>query len=355
MMRTLTIILTLLVAGAPALAGRITLRSSARIESGAAALRDVAHLKGPEAEALGDVVIVEDLQDLFAGRAWASIDIDRVREALEERDVNWGRVTLRGSECTLRRAGGAEPVRRAERSEAPAPAPRVVSLDGPETIRSRVARLIARLFGVENESLRLEFDENDRDLLDLPTRGRRVEVQPGGTASSARLPVVIWIYEGERLAESRTIQVDVVVRRRALILTRDLDRDERITQDVVRSEVMWLAPQGDPPVSALEQADGAVTRRRLSGGDILRAGHLESPVVIERNQLVTVHCISGGVVVKTRARAMHDAREGEPVELRLGRERKSFVATAAGPGRAIVNMDARTGEPAHDKRREETS
>jgi flagella basal body P-ring formation protein FlgA len=61
--------------------------------------------------------------------------------------------------------------------------------------------------------------------------------------------------------------------------------------------------------------------------------------VVRRGELVTVHCVSGGIVVKAKARARAEARQDEVIELQMDGSKKTFRARIVGPGRAVVNLD----------------
>ncbi len=333
-------ICTLLFQGA-ASAGRIELKPSAIApESGAVTLKDVADLEGPNALALADVVIIEDFDERAGGRAWVQLAIDDVRTALDARRVNWGRISLQGRHCTVRLAG-ALITQSSDDHVAPATrAPETVDLTGNSTVRTRIVSLLLRVYDVDSENLRVLFNEDDKSFLDLPDAGRRIEVQPASTGSSSRFAVVVWLYAGDQLLETRTMRIDLQVRRRVFVLSSELERGDAIRESHLRSEFMWLEPTGPAPVLSQDKAINSVARRRLTSGTVLRVDHLESPVVVRRGELVTIHCISGGVVVKTRARAQDDAREGELVEMRVDGRRKTFVARVVGAGRAIMNLDS---------------
>lgn len=340
-MRWIAVTLLTLLLGASALADRIALKPSASAQAGApVTLRDVADLTGPDAEALADTVLVDDVNRRAAGRAWFELTIDDVRATLDQRRVNWGRLSLQGASCAVRLTDTVAPTKvddspaRVERS------PETVDLTGPATVRTRIVALLTRLYDVAPGDLRVLFSEDDDAFLNTPEFGRRIEVQPAATASSSRFAVVVWVYDGDRLLESRTLRIDLQVRRRVFVLASELQRGDSIRETHLRAETMWLEPTGPAPIRKDEAAIGSVARRRLAAGTVLRVDQLESPVVVRRGELVTIHCLSGGVVVKTRARAQSDAREGDLIELRMDGRRKSFVARIVGPGRAVMNLDA---------------
>jgi len=305
MTRRIAITLLTLLLAAGATADRIAMKPSAVVSGdGAITLRDVADLAGDEAEALADAVIIEDFTRRAGGRAWVEITINDLREALEGRRVNWGRLSLQGGTCSIRLAGA--PVRQAP-DDAPARVERVpetVDVNGPATVRTRIVALLLRLYDAPPDDLRVLFSEDDEAFLNMPEHGRRIEVQPAATASSSRFAVVVWVYDGDHLVESRTLRIDLQVRRRALVLASELERGATIRESHLRAETMWLEPTGPALLRNEESAIGSVARRRLTAGTVLRVDHLESPVVVRRGELVTIHCISGGVVVKTRARQL---------------------------------------------------
>jgi flagella basal body P-ring formation protein FlgA len=81
---------------------------------------------------------------------------------------------------------------------------------------------------------------------------------------------------------------------------------------------------------------GKLARTRLSAGTILREAVVEKPVVIRRNELVTVHCLSGSVALRVEARAMDEGREGDVIEFRVDRGSEPFTARVSGPGVAVA-------------------
>jgi len=336
MTRLAAIVFALLV-GLTARAGEIALRPSARLTPGApVTLGDVATLTGDDAAALAPTAL-----DVRRGSDGAAeITVEDVRAALDAAGVNWGRLTLRGSVCAVRAAEPTPATPDAPRRARSRDEPAAVDLAGPPTVRTRLARLVARLYGVTPDNLRLRFDERDAEFLSTPESGRRIEIQPAATPNASRFSAVVWLYAGDELLGSRSVRVDVRVRRPVVVLTRALDRGDAVTPDAVRSETLWVEPAGSAMVGAVEDAVGAVARKRLDAGAILRAEALEPPIVVRRGELVTVHCVSGGVVVKAKARAARDGRAGERLELRMDGSKKTFVARVVAPGRAVVNLDA---------------
>jgi flagella basal body P-ring formation protein FlgA len=151
--------------------------------------------------------------------------------------------------------------------------------------------------------------------------------------------LVVWVYEGDRLLETRTVKVAAQVRREVVVVTADVERGAALPREHLRMETLWLDAGGAAPVASVEHAALLQARRRIAAGTALRMDVVEAPLAIRKGDLVTVHCMSGGVVVKAFGRAQADAREGEYVDLRLEGGEKTFRARAAGRGRAVMSLD----------------
>jgi flagella basal body P-ring formation protein FlgA len=333
MMLRAILIMMLFMSSAAFGATSVTLRASAVAAPGEVALGDVASVEGDDAARLRGVVVASE---------WPSsgeVTLRDVREALDEAGVNWGRVTLRGGTCRLRagepRLASVAP----QPSEREAPKPGVVKLDGPPSVRIKIAKVLGELYGVANEDLRLLFDDRDADILGPMAPGRRYEVVANSGASSERAPVTVTVFEGSRLVESRSVRADVQVRTSTLTLRRDVSRGERIEADALSAGERWISPAGSPVVASAEEAAGMLARTRLSAGTVLRESVLERPVLIRRNELATVHCLSGSVSLRVEARAMSDGRAGDVIEFRTSRDTEPFRARVSGAGIAVATSE----------------
>jgi flagella basal body P-ring formation protein FlgA len=334
----------MLVWAAGAAAGTVRLKGTALVAPGAPiALRDIADLEGNDEE-LGDVPIVKDSGAARGNGAWVVVEIDDVRAALADAGVSPGRVAVTGGRCVVRFVGAgitsdekakpkaeAKPVRR----------PEIVDTSGPATVRTRVVEMLDRMFGVEDDpgALRVLFDERDAELLGMEEWGRRVLVRPGTSGMGGRVLVEVRVFSGDQIIESRTIGVDVELRRKVVVLTGNVGRRDVITRGMVRETEMWVSPRGAGGPTSAGEVVGQRARKPLDAGAVLRVGDFEPAIVVARGSLVTVLCLKGGIGIQARGRAMDDGREGEMVECHLLDSRKAFEAKVDGPGRVVVVLD----------------
>lgn len=324
--RCALVIAAFVVVAIPAVAqDRITLRPAATVGGNVVRVADVAEVAGPAA--MGEVVVVKDLgSELGAGGAGVVVDLARVRAALEkDRTINWGRLTLSGVPCRVRAAaGGAEAGERAEDSA------RTVS-DGP-TLRDHVASWLARSYGCAPEELRVSFDESQGEVLDASTSGLAVSIRSLG--ASDKLSLAITTYRGDVIASSVTIRVTPLIRRDVAVAARRINRGEALSTEVLTRDEQWVPPS----VNAMDAGSlgGVIARSRIEAGTIIRPEHVDQPIVVKKGEIVTVDCVSGGVVVRAMARAMTSARDGEVIAFQYLESKRSFNARVNGPGRAVL-------------------
>ncbi len=318
-------------------AGQLTLKRAVTLDPAAPIrIADVAHLRGDDAIALADIVITPDASAWAAGRPWRELTLAEVNEALSSANTNTGRIALSGAACTVRLAG-VTPAQRDARPDTPAEPPPTIGITDPKTVRAALMRELAARYAVTPDHLRVRFSSRDQEFLNQTTHGRTVVVTPGTGDQSARAALNVRILAGNRITDHHQVRADVEVWMRAVTLTAAIARGDKITPGHITENHMWVAPTARLPIASSAEAIGQTAQTRLDAGQVLRAGHVEPPIVIRRNDLVDVIVIHGTCRVATKARAQHDARRGERIELRIERTRKAFVGTVDGPGSAIVN------------------
>lgn len=318
----------------------IAIRESTTVQkAGPVTLADVAVLTGEGAQRLADVIV--DQSGPAADGSRGSVRLEQIRAALETRsDIHWGRLVIRGSACSVRRAVSRPAPTSSDLDERPAP-----GSQGP-TVREAVADRIAAELGVDPEDLRLSFEDADSALLGQSVTGRTVEVRLMG--SSDRQPVAIRVFDGLRTAASGTIRVGLSVRRDVCIALTGLRRGDVVDAQSVRSERRWISPTLRP--ARLEEIVGKAARTRIESGEVIEDSETESPMIVKRGDLIEVYCLAGGVSVKAQARALDSAREGEVIRLESVGSKRYFKARVDGPGRAVTNPELEAGDlPAANK------
>jgi flagella basal body P-ring formation protein FlgA len=318
---------------------RVVVQSSASIaERGgpkAITLADIARLDGPDAGALGKIVVVTEPRPALDGTV--SVPLAMVRAAMDAAGTHWGRVTLSGGACVVRVAS-IEPEPTRERSPLPNAQPKnppqLVDVSGPATMRTVVALRLAELYGVDVQQLRIAFDPGAEEFLNTPYVGERIDIQPAANASSARVPLRVTTYSGDRVVLDRTVSTQSLVLRRVVTSTETIERNQAVRPETLVEGEQWLAP-GIRPAPA-EQARVSVATRRVAPGQVITLEDITPPLVVKRGDTVWVHALSGAVTVKAKAKALGAGRDGEVVSLKLDGTDRVVSARMSGAGRAVM-------------------
>ena len=169
----------------------------------------------------------------------------------------------------------------------------------------------------------------------------RFELRPESSVTSDRVTFTVRAWSGGRVAESRQITVQPLLKVSTAVLERDVRRGEMLASGDFRDVLQWLPPRTAELCADPARAAGCAAARTLKAGDVLRELHLQRQTLIQRGDRVAVRCLVGGVVISLTAEARADGAEGETIALRKLGERREFTATVTGPGEAVVNLQGR--------------
>lgn len=336
--RPLIAVLVLLAGVPSALADEIRLRSEAKVAGDRVTLGDVAEVTGAQASLLSPLVLAE-----FAGRgSELTLSVDQVRDRLVEERVNLGRVTLTGPmRCRVTRESAAvQPVAAQVVESATAPVltnpKEAVTLSSLQTLRDTLIDTIVKLSGFDREDLRIQFADRDAKLLTTPVSGQRFEIEPGSTTGLGRVPLVVRRWNGEKLVDVGRVSADVSRRVLALVAVKPVSRGEAFTHDHVEVREVYLQDGKAEPLTEPEQAVGRESIAQLKVGSVVLASNVRSPVVVRRNELITVQCVAGALVIRMQARAMEDGVMDETIRLKTDKSPEAFSAKVTGVRQAVV-------------------
>lgn len=319
-------------------------------------LADVADLDGAWAQAWAELVVATMPTDQLE----LTVKMDDVRRTLDERDVHWGKLSLRGrrSLTVTRRAAAveqAEPVTtqpqedHAVASTVSANPTHEIDITTAQptkgvTLREHVRRLIARTHGVSGDDLRIEHLQNDSPAWSLTDADCRFELEPMDRDLLGRVPIVVRRWQGETLLGSERVSVDVAIRRTVVTVKHAVQRNQTLTAEDIAAESRWVTGAQGDAISSVDEVIGQVAARTIRGGEALDRDDVRPEVLVRRGQQVTVRAISGGLVVQTLARAQEDGGLGQLIEVRNDQTRERFSVKITGPRQAVMLVGQQRNE-----------
>ncbi len=346
------------------------------VDTAQVTLSDVAMLDGTIVEQYADTMIYEYADDDMRSHV---IKIGELRNILNKKGVNWGRISLSGDHCRITKSNeqesaSAEMLDSRNRSKSshnmghnPAindPKPIVgmkepgdwaIDLMKTNTLRGLVAEYLSIDFhGESPDAVWVYFSTgsgsisvDDDSILDLDIQLHDFEIIPQATPRSHRIPMRINVYQNEQLIRSGRIVVETKIRKKVYIAQRYIGRNEATRPTDFRIETQLEKPNPVPLWSTDDSIIGYETRGRIISGQVLRVGDLVKPTVVKRNSEVLVRAKAGSIIVRMRAVAMEAGRTGEIIRLRhIGSRTELFARIEENGNLVVVDIDTRpvTGE-----------
>ncbi|CCD99916.1 flagellar basal body P-ring formation chaperone FlgA [Bradyrhizobium sp. STM 3809] len=130
----------------------------------------------------------------------------------------------------------------------------------------------------------------------------------------------------------------------AMVLTRNIDRNEVIRSSDLQVERRPRAELGGAEPASRELAVGMQMRRPVRAGQALKATDLAKPDLVQRDQAVTLIYQTAGIYLTTRGKALESGTEGDVVNV-LNLQSKRTV-TGRVSGRGQVSVDIAVAKPA---------
>jgi flagella basal body P-ring formation protein FlgA len=328
----------------------IVLRGSVRMQAGAetVTLGDIAELTGPAAERLAGTVV----GSIPGGAEALEITVGDVRQRLDDAGAHWGRIQLSGGRVIVRPAVPAaatpplamtpiaiDPPATSREVEVPTTVRELAAdlVDRP-TLRGTLARMFVESLGVDPNRLRLAFNDHRTGLLETDASAARFEIRPLGLLASDRVEFKVRQWADGHIEQQSSITVLPMLNVDVALPKRDITRGEQIRAEDLTVEPRWLLPSQANAMTGLVQAVGRIADDRLKAGEPVLERHVKHEQVIKRGDRVMVRCLVGGVVISLEAEARSEGAAGETVELRKLGERDTFMATATGPGAAVLDL-----------------
>jgi len=320
--------------GIAARADSVRLYDQAGVDTPVVTLKHVAELTGDAALAHGDMVLVT----LKEGRSEHTITLNMIEKALDEAGVNWGRVSLRGfNACKVTHLVEPESlapeVGRAVAANIETP----IGLHTTLTLRGMVEQYIHDSATLSQGELRIEFSDRDAKKLDLPIFGRSIEIEPVGINTLGRVPLMIRLYDEQRVAQ--TMQVSAKVQHVLLAVVADIPvaRGEVFSRNHLKVRECIVDDDAILPVTDPGTIIGQESATSLRVGEMVSINKVKSPLMVKRGDLVNVRCFVGGLVVRTADYAAQNGSLNDVIRLRSDSTGDEYYAVVTGHRQAVVN------------------
>lgn len=211
----------------------------------------------------------------------------------------------------------------------------------------RTGRTISRAY-MQDTLARLIAEQGSKGdveiVLDDQVRPRTLETSKGGALRvvnflrdprSGRFEARIAL-AGSPDSEAWTITGTVAETREIAVLVNDVDRGEAVQARDVALVRRPASQVGTDVATSAADLVGMIPRRALRSGEPVRSADLAKPILVEKNQLVSVTYSSGGLQLTMRGRVQQNGALGETVKIQNPQSKRIVEGTVTGQGQITI-------------------
>jgi flagella basal body P-ring formation protein FlgA len=209
-------------------------------------------------------------------------------------------------------------------------------------MQAQISRLIEAYLATKTDQAanwRVSLELADRHLALLASATAVPVVQGGNAPWTGRQRFLLALETRAGLVHV-PIYADVEATSKPVVVAvQPLARGELITAAHLERKAVDHLPavsERRVPVESLEAVIGMEARQAIRAGEVLYTDHLQAPVLVRRGEVISVSSSTGGIRVRTTARARQDGAQGELVQLESLATRERFEARVTGPREAAV-------------------
>lgn len=135
-----------------------------------------------------------------------------------------------------------------------------------------------------------------------------------------------WVLTGS-IVETREIAVPIA----------DLDRGDALQAKDLTVIKRPAAYVGNDVIASMSDLVGMIPRRVLKAGEPVRQADLAKPILVEKNQLVTVTYASRGISLSMRGRAQSNGAMGETIRVLNPQSKRMLEGIVSGPAQVTIS------------------
>lgn len=146
----------------------------------------------------------------------------------------------------------------------------------------------------------------------LPCKEPQASLTRDPSPRGGRVSVMVNCVEGMRY-----IQVDVDVHQNVVISTRAMKRGQVLASKDITIKPSILSDEPRHALTQLSQAEGMILALPVEAEQVLTSSMIEAPVLVNRNDVVTIIATGDGFSISRQATALDKGAYGEVIRVRM--------------------------------------
>jgi flagella basal body P-ring formation protein FlgA len=133
-----------------------------------------------------------------------------------------------------------------------------------------------------------------------------------------------------------------------VVAVRPISRGDVITAADIELRTVDVSSKSvnQKAVDSVDKLIGMEARQAIQVGDVVLTDEVQSPILVKRGDVVTVSSQSGGIRVRTTAKALHDGARGDLVQVESLASQQKYDVRVVGMREAAVFTISRPAMPA---------
>lgn len=204
--------------------------------------------------------------------------------------------------------------------------------------RHDMQNAIARAFGERGAKGDVEVVLDDHlqpRLFDLSRTEELRVVSLLNTAPGGRFEARIAL-SGDTSGDSWVVTGTMMETREIAVLAADTDRGEAIQKRDLTTVKRRVGTLPQDLIASAEDLVGMVPRRPLRAGEPIRTSDLAKPILVEKNQIISVIYAAPGITLSMRGRAQGNGSKGETIRVQNLSSKRLVEGVITGPAQITI-------------------
>lgn len=219
------------------------------------------------------------------------------------------------------------------------------------TLAEQLTQQVLTQLQLAREDVRVSFETVNVLLEQSVQAGQKWQIRP---LNKTQVGTVQWeaqLLEKNRVLARLNVQAKVLQRRHGLVAVVPLARGDVLAAEHFREEERWVDRCNPAQQVTAKELIGLEALRPIALGAALDSRDFKPAELVARGQIVTVYAVSGGLKIKTSAKALQAGKLHEQISVQNDKTGDKLAATVIGRGVVVVGtLDEKMEEQLREKK-----
>jgi flagella basal body P-ring formation protein FlgA len=205
-------------------------------------------------------------------------------------------------------------------------------------LKDKIINFYTEKLGVSSKDIKMEvyhapvLNKNTVQNHQISIEPRNHEINPGYQTLKIRT------WKNQQLQNTYSLTMKVSVKVPVLIASQKIAYKESVTSENTELKAILVDSELDKYFRKSRPQSEMVSKQLIRKGEIITSSMVKKKPDANRGELVNVHLLSGGILIKTKGRLSRDCAIGEAVQVTLKSTRKKMRGQLQSSDLIVVNL-----------------